>query len=702
MGLDLEHVAANERHHGEYVCALCEKLTSLDAVITFHCSHPFCRRCLDDWLEASPKIISCDCPRCGTSMILKGEKDKARCDNCRIVSGWCVGITPMAKAQPLAHRVLGRVKVICPNRKKYACMWVGDYENLLAHLENHQADAKPGIPRRSSMPHMSMIIVKSLRSENRANGIHGTVSRGEPRMSRRRSNEDSSSLPTRPAVASMPSSRLSENDLVGNKGGNTPKMDCEQIGRNSSLIDAVVTLKDKASLAYKSNHFAAARDLYSRALDLVDGTGEHSSTYASFKSTLLANRAISYHRMGNALSCVSDADEALRLDPSNSKAYLRMARGLLDLGRAKDACDCLQRGIKTILDADDLMIELNRAKNFNAQMSKIEGQLKDQDYLGVKESVRALGQYSTYIQAQLMLAHAECGLGNAADAMKIAETLIMANPKNIEANQIRGYAHFLDGNIQDSLLFLNKALKMDPGCIAAEKARDKIKLVSQCWSDAREASSAGDHINAVALYSGAIRTSFPLPPKATLYLMFHTERAEAKLELQLYLGVLADTALVLAAKRDYAPAMVARVVAYQAMGRHPELLAELRPMRATWGAKSGFFERAYALAKAHQHGSSHSSLTKITTSHQENYYEILGVSKTATQEEIRRQYLKAARLWHPDRYIGKPQEKMKEAERRFQLVVEGMETLCDEQLRQLYDEGASMESIRRVATTRSV
>src|SRR5258705_12925040 len=68
-------------------------------------------------------------------------------------------------------------------------------------------------------------------------------------------------------------------------------------------------------------------------------------------------------------------------------------------------------------------------------------------------------------------------------------------------------------------------------------------------------------------------------------------------------------------------------------------------------------------------------------SHQRDYYEVLGVTKTASVEEIKSAYRKAALKWHPDR---SPENK-EEAEHRFRECTEAYSILSDTQKRQIYD-----------------
>jgi DnaJ-class molecular chaperone len=63
-----------------------------------------------------------------------------------------------------------------------------------------------------------------------------------------------------------------------------------------------------------------------------------------------------------------------------------------------------------------------------------------------------------------------------------------------------------------------------------------------------------------------------------------------------------------------------------------------------------------------------------------DYYDILGVSKTATADEIKRAYRKLALQYHPDR------NKTKEAEEKFKEVTKAYEVLSNEEKRKNYDQ----------------
>lgn len=66
-------------------------------------------------------------------------------------------------------------------------------------------------------------------------------------------------------------------------------------------------------------------------------------------------------------------------------------------------------------------------------------------------------------------------------------------------------------------------------------------------------------------------------------------------------------------------------------------------------------------------------------------YGILGVNKTATDDELKKAFRKLSLKWHPDKWLTKSEKEQKDAEEKFKEVSEAYEILSDKNKRQQYD-----------------
>ncbi|NIK78321.1 curved DNA-binding protein [Paenibacillus castaneae] len=72
-----------------------------------------------------------------------------------------------------------------------------------------------------------------------------------------------------------------------------------------------------------------------------------------------------------------------------------------------------------------------------------------------------------------------------------------------------------------------------------------------------------------------------------------------------------------------------------------------------------------------------------------NHYNVLGVTKGASQQEIKKAYQKLAKKWHPD------VNKSPEAEAKFKEMAEAYDVLSHDDKREAYEEEARYDSMRR-------
>lgn len=69
-----------------------------------------------------------------------------------------------------------------------------------------------------------------------------------------------------------------------------------------------------------------------------------------------------------------------------------------------------------------------------------------------------------------------------------------------------------------------------------------------------------------------------------------------------------------------------------------------------------------------------------------DYYEVLGVQKNASDSEIKKQYRKLSKQFHPDTQIGKTEGEKQIAENKFKEINEAYEVLSDKDKRQKYNQ----------------
>jgi DnaJ family protein C protein 7 len=76
-----------------------------------------------------------------------------------------------------------------------------------------------------------------------------------------------------------------------------------------------------------------------------------------------------------------------------------------------------------------------------------------------------------------------------------------------------------------------------------------------------------------------------------------------------------------------------------------------------------------------------------------DFYKILGISRSADENEIKKAYRKCALKYHPDKAAGKSEQEKEEAEKIFRDVGEAYEVLSDPAKKQRYDSGVDLEDL---------
>jgi len=570
-------------------------------------------------------------------------------------------VQKLQDAQPLAHRVLRRIRVSCP-LLRHGCSWQGDYGDLHAHLLSSTAHAD---------------ISSSSQTQ-----------RAEPPQKRPNNNHDDHH------------DNDNESSTI-NDGGQVHEVDWE---RQRALA---ATFKEEANGKFAAGSFGEAQELYTKALSLLlhvmqqkeQSTLASSSNDATddndndgihiMMATLYANRAAAHVRLRQHDSCVRDCTEAVRLDPTYIKAYMRRAKSLIDVGKFEDAYRGIANGCQKNPTNSTLAAELTRVREIRDHMVLGLRQLEGGKFAAARASFGTVLRETKSNRVVVAAAKAEVGLGLTDRAMRLSLQVIRADSTYAEGYEVRALCMLMNGELDNAVKLFREALRLDPDCLGAKVALKKCRMIQTSLKEARQKVFHRDFAGAVTLFTFIIDSCQPFPSKSNLYCMLFTERAEAHLRLKKYEHALSDAAKALYGRNDLPSAWIVKAHAYRGLGRDEDALSELSVLMETWGAGNDAIRKAYERADF-----------EVRKRKRPDYYKLFGVPTIASEMEIKKQYKVRAKDFHPDRFSGGnfTDAQRKEAEENFKSLGEGLEILCNDFKRQLYDEGYDREAIQeRVA-----
>jgi DnaJ-domain-containing protein 1 len=136
-----------------------------------------------------------------------------------------------------------------------------------------------------------------------------------------------------------------------------------------------------------------------------------------------------------------------------------------------------------------------------------------------------------------------------------------------------------------------------------------------------------------------------------------------------------DCTKTLAIDKEFFKAYARRARCHEHLGDH---FAAVRDYKKAMEYDSTDRELARELRGAEQ------NLAKEAEREKDFYYQ-LGVSRSATEREIKLKYRELSLRWHPDKCIGMDEMERERAEHKFKIISEAYTTLVDQAKRREYD-----------------
>merc|ERR1711868_308474 len=233
-----------------------------------------------------------------------------------------------------------------------------------------------------------------------------------------------------------------------------------------------------------------------------------------------------------------------------------------------------------------------------------------------------------------------------------------------------------EDNVDGAFSHFTQVLRFAPDHVRAKEIYKKAKSLKAKKEEGNTAFKAGNLEEAYKLYSEALLID-PCNRSTNAKLYFNRATVTAKQKKTAECITDCDKALDL--DPNYTKAMLRRAKCYMESEQYEEAV---RDYEKVLKSDKGNMEYRQLLQEAK---------LELKKSKRKDYYKILGVEKTANDDEIKKAYRKRAMVHHPDRHSSASEDEKKDHETKFKEVGEAYAILSDEKKRRMYDSGQDLE-----------
>lgn len=425
-------------------------------------------------------------------------------------------------------------------------------------------------------------------------------------------------------------------------------------------------LRSRGEEAFSLRKFDEALKFYEKAAEKEPDNGVN--FYKLFRV---------HNRMKKFANALTDVEKALELDPTNSEWRIQKAKLLKSLGQ----CDRSVVEYKTLTEnntvGDEVQTLLQEALECEQVILNAQQALLNEEYDIAAHYFTAALKYADGRATDLLLQKATAVLETGDYYSVISDTgqILKAYPKHLEAYRLRGMAYLWLNDHDIAIQHFREGLKLDPEHKGCKEGHKLVKKIDKKKKKGDVAFEAGNYEEAIQHYTGAIE----IEPEHENFV-----RLTQFLIVQAYSKDKKHTEAIRIAQEileDDDEALDALWALGDALIDAEKYQEALKIFRQAYEAAPDDGEDARKAKNKYQEAE-----VALKQSKEKNYYKILGISRTATKQDIKKAYRKLAMEWHPDKNLDNKEE----AELKFQDISEANEVLSDEELKGKYDRGEAV------------
>mmetsp|Transcript_27521 Transcript_27521/g.42093 ORF Transcript_27521/g.42093 Transcript_27521/m.42093 type:complete len:475 (+) Transcript_27521:711-2135(+) len=405
---------------------------------------------------------------------------------------------------------------------------------------------------------------------------------------------------------------------------------------------------------------------------------------------------------------LEDCHHAIDMDPTFLKAHFRKAKICTTLGKLDDALQAYSYGLVHDPNNSNGLQERTHVQTLQKRYHMCQTLLQqDNDNTtttnttkhNTKNARQALLQIDYVLKScpqwnDALLCKMECyvRLDQINDAYALSTKLMrlqhgkespLTDPTKLL--YLRAQCLFYQSSLDDAMKHLRQILNGDPDNAQAFQLVKLIRQLKKVKEDADKAYKSRQYTSAVSLYTEALNVC----PKANVAFCakLYFNRAATYNALRDHSHCIQDCTLALQYDPKYTKAYMRRAASNLLIGGKAECEQAVKD-----------YETVHPLVKteAEQHDIEQKlqqAKIQLKRAGRKDLYKLLGISRDATDNEIKKAYRKLALKYHPDRQNSGTAQDKEQAEAKFRDINLAHEILSDAEKRKRYDAGVDEQDI---------